>query len=609
MKKKQIVKVMIPITALILCGIIVLLERYGVTSRYVQTYELLEESDFTSEVKEQKTCLMLTSEEEVSVIYEEMMNRVLDGMEVGYDTLLLTGGMDTGILWNYDTVVITFQNWKAIGESLPELFQWIQDGGKLMTTVTPVVDGSFGAVKGKLGIIGLGDSYPEVRGFRMLQDCMIGASEDEIFWYAAEGEEGLFTSLQVELDEKCKVWMESEDGSVPLIWSRDYGEGRVAVVNEAIAEKYQRGFLGLVYSLLDDVCIYPVINGSAFYLDDFPSPVPQGNGEYIKRDYGVDIATFYSSVWWPKILEWQETYDIAYTGLIIEMYSDDVEGPFERNEEETQFLSYGNMLLNRGGEIGFHGYNHMPLCLEGIDDNRQYGEYKLWSSADAIKDSIEELNTFSTELFESNTFQVYVPPSNIMSETGKEALLEAAPSIRVIASTYLKDADNKVYEQEFEVDEDGIIHTPRIVSGCDIDNYQKICALSELNLRYVQSHFMHPDDVLDEDRGAAEGWETLSGKFASYLDWIYTSAPNIRNVTGSEMGVAVQQYDALTMQRSYENKVLSVELGGFSGEASFLLRVNAGEIMDTSGCNYEHISGNLYLIQATSNKIEIHMGE
>lgn len=609
MKKKQIVKVMIPITALILCGIIVLLERYGVTSNYVQTCELLKDSDFTADVREQNTCLMLTSEEEVSVIYEEMMDHVLDGMEIGYDTLLLTDGMDASVLRDYDTVVITFQEWKAIGESLPALFEWIQDGGKLMTTVTPAVDGSFGAVKGKLGIIGLGDSYPEVRGFRMLGDCMIGASEDETFWYAADGEEGLFTSLQVELDEKCKVWMESEDGTVPLIWSRDYGEGRIAVVNEAIAEKYQRGFLGLVYSLLDDVCIYPVINGSAFYLDDFPSPVPQGNGEYIKRDYGVDIATFYSSVWWPKILEWQETYDIAYTGLIIEMYSDDVEGPFERNEEETQFLSYGNMLLNRGGELGFHGYNHMPLCVEGLDDNRQFGEYKLWTSAEAIKDSIEELDTFSKELFDSNTFQVYVPPSNIMSETGKEALLQAAPSVRVIASTYLKDADGKVYEQEFEVDEDGIIHTPRIVSGCDIDNYQKICALSELNLRYVQSHFMHPDDVLDEDRGATEGWETMSTKFASYLDWVYTSAPNIRNVTGSEMGVAVQQYDTLTMQRSYENHVLTVELGGFSGEANFLLRVNEGKIMDASGCTYEHINGNLYLIQATSNKIEIHMGE
>ena len=181
--------------------------------------------------------------------------------------------------------------------------------------------------------------------------------------------------------------------------------------------------------------------------------------------------------------------------------------------------------------------------------------------------------------------------------------------MRVIASTYLKDAEGKAYEQEFEVDEDGVIHTPRVVSGCNIDNYQQICALAELNLRYVQSHFMHPDDVLDEDRGAAEGWEKMSANLESYLEWVYTSAPNIRNLTGSEMGVAVQQYDALTMNRSYKNHVLTVELGGFSGEANFLLRVNEGEIVNSLGCTYEHVTGDLYVIQATSDEIKIYLGE
>ena len=41
-----------------------------------------------------------------------------------------------------------------------------------------------------------------------------------------------------------------------------------------------------------DVGVYPVINGSVFYLDDFPSPVPSGDGTYVKRDYGTSIAGF-----------------------------------------------------------------------------------------------------------------------------------------------------------------------------------------------------------------------------------------------------------------------------------------------------------------------------
>lgn len=607
MKGRHGFKIVIPLIALFLCGVVVILERYGITHEYTEGKGKEKNLAFSEEVALQKSCLLLTSEEEVSAIYEKMMSDVLDGMKIGHDSLFVDESFDAAVLSDYDTVVFTFQEWGTLGNALPEIFAWVKAGGNLMTTVAPSMDGSFVAVESQLGIISVADGYPAIYGFRMLKDCMIGAGEDEVFWYAGEDEEPVYTSLAVNLDEKCDVWMESGDGAVPLIWTRDYGEGKVAVINEAIAEKYQRGFLCMTYSLLSDAEIYPVINASAFYLDDFPSPVPEGNGTYIRRDYGVDIATFYATIWWPKILEWEETYGIVHTGLIIEMYSDQVKAPFEQNEATSQFLTFGNMLLNHGGELGFHGYNHMPLCLAGTDENRQFGEYELWESVEGMQDSLRELQRFSEELFPENAFQIYVPPSNIISETGRAALLEACPDIRVIASTYLRDAEGKVYEQEFREEEDGTISTPRIVSGCEIDNYQKISAMSELNFHFVQSHFLHPDDVLDEDRGAEAGWEAMSREFEDYLNWVYTAAPDIRNVTGSEMGTAVLQYDRLTMKRELSGGVLSVELGGFSGEASFLLRVNEGTLTGAEGCEYEPVCGNLYLIQAHTDRIEIYL--
>jgi hypothetical protein len=270
------------------------------------------------------------------------------------------------------------------------------------------------------------------------------------------------------------------------------------------------------------------------------------------------------------------------------------------------------MLLNNGGELGFHGYNHMPLCLEGVDDNLKYGEYKLWVSKASMENSLEELESFSKGLFPNVDFTVYVPPSNILSESGKEALIEACPDIKVIASTYLVDADNIAYVQEFEVDDDGIINTPRITSGCVIDDYQKISAMSELNFHYVQSHFMHPDDVLDEDRGAALGWEELSQRFDEYLSWLSVSAPDIRKVTGSQMGTAVLVYDNLSLNRSYNkgysDNVLDVKIGGFSNEAYFLMRINKGSCLETVGCEVENITGDLYLVRAFQDELQICLG-
>lgn len=609
MKKNNGTKILIPIIALLISGVVVLLERYGVTYEYTKQEPVIKLEEKAEAVKTDTTCLILTSDDDMSHEFEEMMAYVLEDMKIGYDTCQVDENFTADVLDRYDTAVITFSDWEVLGDEIAGLMKWVESGGTFMTTTTPEVNSSLKAVSSKLGIVSIGDEYPKVYGFKLMDNVMLGASEDTVFNYADSDEDVLQTSIEVELNDKCNVWMKSEDGRVPLIWTKDIGNGRVGIINESIMSKYQRGFLCMTYTLLHDADIYPVINGSAFYLDDFPSPVPGGDGQYIERDYGVDIGTFYSSIWWPTVLGWESEYGIRHTGVIIEQYSDETEAPFEGNSQVSQFETFGNMLLNNKGELGFHGYNHMPLCIAGVDENKQYGDYKLWKSVDDAEASIYELTSFCEDLFPDNEFTVYVPPSNILSETGRKALLSANPEIKTISSTYLVDAENIAYVQEFCVEDDGIVSAPRITSGCEIDDYQMISALSELNYHYVQSHFMHPDDVLDEDRGAADGWESMSQKFEGYLEWVYEAAPDIRNLTGSELGRAVEVFDTLSVKREYKDNELDVELGGFTGEAQLMLRINKGSITETSGCEYEKLAGNLYLIKANSSKIKIYLGE
>ena len=60
---------------------------------------------------------------------------------------------------------------------------------------------------------------------------------------------------------------------------------------------------------------------------------------------------------------------------------------------------------------------------------------------------------------------------------------------------------------------DGIVEQPRIVSGGMVDDsYMRLAAASELNMHYVSTHFMHPDDLLDPDRGAKGGLGSLQGR-------------------------------------------------------------------------------------------------
>ncbi len=609
MKRTNESKVLIPVIALLISAVVVLLERYGVTYKYTDQKQVVKSEEKTDAVETDTTCLILKTDDDTSPEYADMMAFVLDDMKIGYDIRQADDSFSCDTLDDYDTVVITFSNWERFGNKIVDIMKWVENGGSMMTTTAPEINSIFKAVSSKLGIVSMGDEYPKVYGFKLTNNVMLGASDDTVFKYALTEDDVLQTSIEVELNDKCNVWMKSDDGRVPLIWTKDIGAGRVGIINESILSKYQRAFLCMTYTLLHDVDIYPVINGSAFYLDDFPSPVPDGNSKYIERDYGVDIGTFYSSIWWPTVLGWESEYGIRHTGMIIEQYSEETEAPFEGNSQVSQFETFGNMLLNNNGELGFHGYNHMPLCIMDIDEDKKYGDYKLWKSKEDAEASIEELTGFCKNLFPDNEFTVYVPPSNILSETGREALLSANPDIKTISSTYLVDAGNKEYVQEFCVEDDGIVSAPRITSGCEIDNYQMISALAELNYHYVQSHFMHPDDVLDEDRGAADGWEKMSSEFEKYLDWVHEAAPDIRNLTGSEMGRAVEVFDSLSVKREYKDNELDVELGGFEDQAQLMLRINKGSITGASGCEYEKLGGNLYLIKAASSKIRIYLGE
>jgi len=608
MKKKLAGKIMIPIVALFIISILVFRERAGISYDETDAAVKKWEDIYTPDILQTPECIILTSAEDISSAYLDIMETVLTGMKVSYDICEVNKDFDTAVLDGYSAAVVTFQSWEVFGDNLMPVFAWVKDGGRLLAAVTPEADAYFNAVSAKFGIE-TADEYPPVYGVKFLNGCMIGADDDDIFWYDREMLEGIVSSLQVQLKKECNVYVTSEDGSVPIVWSNDYGAGRVVMINQAVTQKHIRGFVSLAYSILYDAYVYPVINASAFYLDDFPSPVPGGNSEYIKRDYGVDVASFYTNVWWPKMMELEEKYGILHTGLIIENYSDEVAAPFEGNKETSRFLKFGNMLLNNGGELGFHGYNHMPLCLEGIDEDKQYGDYKLWKSSEDIETALKELRDFSEKLFPENDFCVYVPPSNIISKDGIKALTEADSEIKIIASIFIEDAKEVAYEQEFGVDENGIINTPRITSGCIIDDYQMLVAMSELNFQFVQSHFTHPDDTMDVDRGAQMGWEYMSSSLEKYISWIYESAPNIRNVTGSGMGRAVKVYDKLTMTREYTDEGLKLKLGGFSGEASFLMRILDGRtIKSVSGGSFEHISGCVYLITAKSDEVMIYVG-
>ena len=549
-----------------------------------------------------KTCLVIrNSADEASEQAWTQFQQIFKDMKVGTDVVDLKSDSVIPDYDEYETVVVLLSDISPLKEKLLELCDWVSEGGNALFAMTLQKTAYTSIIEQKLGIISSGYENTVVDSIYFEPDFMLGGGQ------AYEITDPYDSAWSVQLSEQAKVHAQVEDeNGQPVIWENQYGKGKFVVDNFGLYEKAVRGFYAASYSLLTDVGIYPVINGSAFYLDDFPSPVPNGDGTYVKRDYEMSISDFYMNVWWPDMLELASDHGIHYTGVMIENYEDATDGTIEKQKDTKRFEYFGNMLLHQGGELGYHGYNHQPLSLSNTD----YGDvlpYGTWKNQSAMKKAVKELVRFGDEIFPSTSMSVYVPPSNVLSAEGRRMLAKEFPQIRTIASNYF--TGEFAYVQEFEVAEDGIVEQPRIISGAIIDSYMKMAALSELNMHFVNSHFIHPDDLLDEDRGAALGWEKLKGNLSNYMDWLDDSAPSLRQLTGSELSGAIQRYGAVTFTKTVTDQAIKLELDNFYDEVYFMVRINEGTPGDVSGGKLTHLTGNLYLLKAKEPTVTIEKSE
>ena len=452
----------------------------------------------------ESSCLVLMDSSQAdSVVAWEQFERIFMDMKTGVDLADIRQS-EIPDFSGYETIVVLMSDLNPLKDVVIKIGNWVEKGGRVLFALTLQKDTYVSLIEQKLGITDSDYGNVLVDKIYIDDDFMIGGGR------SFQIPDAYDSAWEVSVGETAKVYAWTDDEKkVPLIWENSYGKGKFVVDNFGLCEKATRGFFAASYSLLTDVMVYPVLNGSVFYLDDFPSPVPSGDGTYIKRDYGLSIKEFYTNIWWPDMLDMAEEHGVKYTGVIIDNYEDDVSGDVVEQEDVQRFQYFGNMLLHQGGELGYHGYNHQPLSLSNVD-YANILPYKTWESYDAMKKAMTELIRFGKEMFPGTELSVYVPP--------------------------------------------------RIISGAIIDDYMQMAALSELNMHFVNTHFMHPDDLLDEDRGARLGWKKLKKRLDEYMDWLYTSAPCLRNLTASELSGAIQRYGALVIDKDVSDQELNLKL-------------------------------------------------
>ncbi|MEP2279000.1 DUF2194 domain-containing protein, partial [Maribacter sp.] len=184
----------------------------------------------------------------------------------------------------------------------------------------------------------------------------------------------------------------------PVLIENRIGNGKVILYNSSqILKKEMRGLLFSASLLGLEGIPYPIANIGTLFLDDFPTSMYDENGKAINIQNGISKSEMLKADWWPKMKAFGQEEDIKYSAYVTfnanekntgdaNFKSWDQTGLLDGTNENGTNKWITNEFTNRGHELGFRGYNDLPLSK------------KLWKDTDLILDNAKA----SREKWEDN---------------------------------------------------------------------------------------------------------------------------------------------------------------------------------------------------------------
>ncbi|MFC5604287.1 DUF2194 domain-containing protein [Sporosarcina koreensis] len=557
-----------------------------------------EKGELSAEGRSSLYCIAYTPSDETSVKLKQNAEKTLTHMKL--DTTSINLDVQTIDYAACDVVLLAIDHLGMAG-SERELEEYVADGGYVLMMTALEPDAEFLVLYRKLGISSYGYQVGSY-GLDLVSNVLIGEDGWEIrdhFIYNS--------SLLISLDDHAKLLAKTPEG-IPILWRTELGKGAIIVHNGTMfEEKLNRGFLTGAISMLQPDSMYPVYNSKVFFIDDFPAPIAKGRNAAIYEQYEKDLPTFYREIWWPNMLEVAKRHNLRYTGVLIETYGDDVNPPFAYPVDASRLnlISYGREIIKSGGELGIHGYNHQPLNRDARIA-AQF-DYKTWENGQNMVASIEEVLEFTKGSFPNYTVTSYVPPSNVLSAEGREALKKAWPELKVIAALFIEDETNAAYVQEYEIAPDGVIEMPRVTSGYTERPFDRWAEANVMTSVGIYSNFLHPDDAISEDRSYNMTWEQIYKGFKENMARVEKTYPWVRAMTATEAALDMARVMKTDAKWSVTETGIEGELSGQDANMYFILRTER-KIGRLTNCTVKRIDEGVFLVNVYDTEFKLEFG-
>lgn len=542
-----------------------------------------------------KVSKILVVSREIDGALEKVENNILKTlsyMQKEYDVILAGEFSDINVE-DYESIIFNIYNLDEIART-EEIISFIKNGGSVL--FTSKLENNYN-LKRLYSVIGIENIEGEVEteGIKLKTDLLIKGNGVEI----KEDIRVSNISDNVKLKSDSIIHI-TDSNDLPLLWENDFGDGKVFYFNGSMFnEKSNRGILAAIFSSFNNIDIYPIMNTKINFIDDFPSPIPDGTSEEIYEEYGLSIRRFYKEVWWPDMLKSASSNNMKYTGVFIGTYDDETYNLSKSNIdiENNDFNYYARELLSVNGELGVHGYNHQPLVLYDLKD-KSLG-YKAWKDKEAMIEGVRRLVEFSKEHLKNYNLNVYVPPSNITSKEGIEVVRECVDGLKIVSASYDAGEESESYIQEVEIDENGVYNLPRLTYEFEYTEESKWDIIGGVNLMGYISHFVHPDDILDVNRNNGKTWTELGEEYFSMNKDIYYKYPWITATTATEAAKKLEVYQNTKIYIEKDEKYINLYCDNYTDEVSLILKTDKG-IGKLENCTVTKIGEGAYWVIAKS---------
>ncbi len=454
---------------------------------------------------------------------------------------------------------------------------------------------------------------------------------------------GSFTTgcMNISFSKEWEQLLSFAEPDIPLLATRKFGNGSVVYWNSScLSSKLYRGIF--LFSLLKSlpVSAMSVHNAFLMHLDDSPPPAYGIMEGPVARDLGMKDYDFHKRVWVKQVFPILDSYKLALTHFLTFTYDGKIQGPFQKKSDREPFFSdYLKLLRERGDDFGFHGYNHQSLTMGKSPSTP-------WTSRKEMADSVRTGYQLWNEMGLPPTL-AYVPPNNVIDETGKLVISEEFPSIRVICRVY-NDGDEyysrnssgflagigKVNNEAmkkilslyasrramtspkarefFRGDEYGVdpenpkfLNLPRLSSGHFLTEFEQAFILNGIMAHGIAVHFFHPDDIYDPSR-REKSWEYTLAALKRLLIFFNKNFDFARKIHTSSFLTDFKKYVFGNAEIQIENSnLLKIKTDGRRFFYLFCGNNKSVEPLIEGGKILSKVDENVYLIELSGKEASV----